>query len=118
MPYDNLDASSFGDRQMQILGALFNGRVVPESIDWGRMGLAAATFTGRASVLAALYRVMRRWCRVPPMPAGTSQAAHKLICGSLMSEREMRTVEYGLAEYYVDCYVTVFGRAPLLPHGL
>ncbi|KAF8890581.1 hypothetical protein CPB85DRAFT_1332996 [Mucidula mucida] len=71
------------------------------------------------SIVVSRIESAARLCRlVPPMPAGTSQAAHKLICGSLMSEREMRTVEYGLAEYYVDCYVTVFGRAPLLPHGL
>ncbi|KAF9025009.1 hypothetical protein BDZ89DRAFT_96333 [Hymenopellis radicata] len=40
LPYDELDASSFGDRQMRVVGAIphFKSRMVPEDTDEGHNG--------------------------------------------------------------------------------
>lgn len=117
--YDNLDASLFGDRQVQILAAIphFNSSLIPGDNNDGQNGFVSHDAERRREAYVGLYRVMRTWCRVPSLCPQTVMAAERLVSGST-DDLALATAESGLAYHYTLCYFTVIGRPPLLPHGL
>lgn len=118
--FDDLDASSFGDRQMRVLGAInhFNSTLIPSDTDDGRNGFASPDGSARREAYAGLYRVMRSWQRVPELSSRTVRAAQRILASGPLDTAALMVTEEGLAYHYVQCYFTVIGRPPLVPHGL
>ncbi|KAF9026844.1 hypothetical protein BDZ89DRAFT_831426 [Hymenopellis radicata] len=119
-PFDELDASSTGDREIRILGCIphFNGRLIPEGPEVGRAGFASSDVEERRGALWGLFRIMRGWTKMGKMSAGTIERAAAVESAKDISTVLLDEFEYRLACHYVWCFVVWFKRAPLLPHGL
>lgn len=55
---------------------------------------------------------------MPAMDTATVRAATKCLGEQLLDLGEQFVAEDRLAYHYVKCYHHVFGRPPLVPHGL
>ncbi|KAF9013023.1 hypothetical protein BDZ89DRAFT_1223050 [Hymenopellis radicata] len=119
-PFDELDASSTGDREIRILGCIphFNGRLVPEWPGVGRAGFASSDIEERRGALLGLFRIMRGWTKMQKMTAGTIERAVAIESAKDVSIAILNEFEHRLARHYVGCFVAWFRRAPVLPHGL
>lgn len=118
--YDELDASDYGQRKMKVLTAIphFNGTIVPQDINDGSSGFASKSAEERQAALWGLYRIMRGWTKAA---AGMSKKTHQLAAGlesGSLSDDDLGQIEYRLAWFYIDAYVSYFKRAPLTPHSL
>lgn len=120
--FGELDASSYGDRQLRVLAAIphFESRLIPADGYNGEGGFASRDSRVRREAYMGLYRVMQSWPCVPPLspllPLTAAAADRLLAPGSTVED--LITAEDGLSWHFVNSYYTVIGRPPLLPHGL
>lgn len=119
--FDDLDASSHADRQLRVLGAMsyWESSLIPgvfENIE--DEGFGSQSHPERRRAFGDLFRVMRGWRGVPEMDAATVRAATKCLGERSLDLEEQLVAEDRLARHYVRCFHQVFGRPPLVPHGL
>lgn len=120
--YDDLDASSYGDRQLRVLAAIphFESGLIPADSDDGQCGFASPDARVRREAYVGLYRIMKSWNGhdIPPLSPRTAAAAEQLSGPGSVSIEDLIAAEDGLSWHFVNSYYTVIGRTPLLPHGL
>jgi hypothetical protein len=78
------------------------------SIPTKRIGLASSTLSERAKCLEALRCIMKSW----PNPPGLLKSAPPL---PTLSECYIAQVESVIAQFCIDTFVKLSGRAPILP---
>lgn len=119
--FDDLDASSHTDRQLRVLGAMsyWESSLIPGDFkDLDDQGFGSISHPERRRGFVELFRVMRKWHGVPEMDKATVEAATKCLGEGALELGEQFAAEDRLAYHYVRCFHHVYGRPPLVPHGL
>ncbi|KAF9018898.1 hypothetical protein BDZ89DRAFT_1139715 [Hymenopellis radicata] len=121
--WEEFDATTRLDREAAILStalAYCGGSIVPNEVQEHNIGFASSDLHERHLAVRGLFFIMKGWSlSIKSMPRDTREAGNRLDKvlneGRLLSGLDMDHTEYLIALWYVDCFATVFNRAPIMP---
>ncbi|KAF9022731.1 hypothetical protein BDZ89DRAFT_1137134 [Hymenopellis radicata] len=121
--WEEYDATTRLDREAAILSsalAYCGGSIVPSQCEELDIGFASQNPSQRQAAICGLFLIMKGWSLSrKSMPNDTRTAGNRMALvvkeNRSLSGQELDNTEYLIVLWYVECFATVFNRAPIVP---